>query len=292
MKVTAKIQRSSDYPATIKQIRFAVTLALTKTGGVARDAVQGGLTEFFHIRREDRIKKGIKLSPATLADPVALVSSLDNYLSQHEFGGEKSATPSRRRKPAVERAVKYPDWLETLVGSESHVSIPDDFLTQGGQSVVPNSQRPRRFLKKSTVFPTLVDSRAGNQLLVIMQRKRRKRRKETARNRAERLGMKRSSQRLSVRRKARRSATARGGSDPARSRFVLRRNRPAGFRSPPRKEDRDVKVLYVLARSAKIDQRKFFQPIVEKAARASFADEFRKAFAIAIQPKPRKGRTS
>lgn len=265
--ITAKIRGSGGaaFGSAGRQIEFALVVALTRTGGACRDAVQGGLAGHFRLRREAHIRRGIVLSPASKAVPVASIIARDNYIARHEEGGER--TPGGK-----------------------HLAVPTDYVTADGKRVIPAGLRPKAALKKSTIFPVTIETEEGRQLLVIMQRKRRQRRKESKRNRAERLGMKRTSQRKSVVYKARQNAPE--GAAPraaSRSRYVLRRDRPKGFRSPPRREDRGLKVLYILARSAELDPRQFFRPIIERTARDRFADEFQKALDQALKPKPSKG---
>ena len=243
-----------------KELDFAIVLGLTRTAKAGEEAVQEGLSDRFTIRRRSFLEKGIVIDPATKAVPEASIISRDDFLARHELGG-----------------IKRPRQGKSL-------AIPQEGLIAPSR-VLPARLRPRNILGRSTIFPMEIEGHEGT-LRVIAQRQRRKRKRESSRNRRERLGLLRLSAadrqegatRQPGRIRFRRDRFGRfaGGVGVVRGGRFHDPRRARGLRTPLRKEDRGLRILYVLTPRAELEPRGFFVPVIEEAIEGTFGDEVSK----------------
>jgi hypothetical protein len=84
--------------AANRQIPFALARALTLTAKDAQDDVRAGLAAKFTLRNT-WVSRGIRITPATKANPVAIVGSLEPFMAKQETGGDKKARGGHRLTP-------------------------------------------------------------------------------------------------------------------------------------------------------------------------------------------------
>ena len=118
-------QLGSKVMGAAEELEFAGVVALTRTAGRAKRAVQDILPERFIIRNKWTIR-GIRITPATKKKPEAEVYSKDWYMPIHEEGG--------RREPKGETF-----WIPVNIRNAIGKSAKD---------MIPVSMRPKNILKK------------------------------------------------------------------------------------------------------------------------------------------------
>jgi hypothetical protein len=120
-----------------RQVPFALARALTMTARDAQVDYRGELPKRFTLRNS-WTSRGIRITPATKANPEAVVGSLEPYMARQEDGGTK--TPKTAHRVAVPKVKP--------------------------SRIIPKSKRPRALLGKPGVFEVTTGRYAG----AIMQR--------------------------------------------------------------------------------------------------------------------------
>jgi hypothetical protein len=118
--------------AARRQVPFAIARALTWTAKDAQGDVQADLPKRFTLRN-NWVKNGIRITPATKASPQAVVGSLEPFMERQETGGAKRSRGGHR------------------------VAVPKTKPTR----IIPRAQRPSAIRNKPRVFTIKTASGAG-----------------------------------------------------------------------------------------------------------------------------------
>lgn len=84
-----------------RQVPFATALALTMTAQDGQSGVQDSLPRRFTLRN-NRVRSGIRITPATKSTLRAIVGSVDDFMEGQETGGTKRARDHSRVAVPVE----------------------------------------------------------------------------------------------------------------------------------------------------------------------------------------------
>lgn len=86
---------------SLRQVPFAITLALTMTAQDAQSGVQDSLPRRFTLRN-GRVRSGIRITPANKGTLRSVVGSIDDFMEGQEKGGTKTARDHSRVAVPVE----------------------------------------------------------------------------------------------------------------------------------------------------------------------------------------------
>lgn len=139
---------SGDYA---RELHFATTIALTKTGVKVRDKVRDEARKVFTIRKRYTIR-GIQIRGASVKDdrPVCVVYGGPEYLTIHAFGGRKRPRAGRQR-----------------------IAVPTKQLRGSFSRPIPRSKTISRLARKrGTRPPFFIEFKRGAQSLVALVRRR------------------------------------------------------------------------------------------------------------------------
>jgi hypothetical protein len=85
----------------LRQVPFATAAALTDTAKDGQSGVQDSLSRRFTLRN-NYVRSGIRITPATKATMMAVVGSLEPFMEKQETGGTKTARDHSRVAVPVE----------------------------------------------------------------------------------------------------------------------------------------------------------------------------------------------
>lgn len=130
--LSTKMTTNFDPKKIIRQINYGTAVGLTKTAKEAQGAVIGALQGTFTLRGswfQPGNRFGIRIKPATPADPSAEVRTNADWLLPHEEGKNKTARGG-------------------------NIAIPTDQVRRNKRLIIPRGQRPRGLGAKAFVLQT------------------------------------------------------------------------------------------------------------------------------------------